>query len=126
MKIENVEQATDKATGKPDYIIVDRFHTVGAFTVVSLLPPGIRGTLMTLTCQFAAWLYKDPPTTPTNKVQCKNLLQAYVLARQYNAYGLQNIILDRFRDHHSEYNLGKCLLFRIVYEQLSENCPSYP
>jgi len=46
MKSEAGEQPTDDATGKADYIIVDRFHTVGAFTVVRLLLLSIRGNYL--------------------------------------------------------------------------------
>ena len=53
------------------------------------------------------WLYNEPIKTPNSKMQYKNLMQAYVLARMYNAYSLQNLIVDRFRDHYSHFNMSE-------------------
>lgn len=85
--VTGINEASQVGSSKADYTIVDRFHTVGAFKVLT------------------AWLYNEPPTIPANKTQCKHLLQAYVLARLYNAYQLQNHILDRFRDFHTTFKV---------------------
>ncbi|KAF7504430.1 hypothetical protein GJ744_002234 [Endocarpon pusillum] len=55
---------------------------------------------------FVDWLYNVPPTQPKNPSQCKTLIQAYLLALQYQAFGLQNLLLDCIRCYHIEHQVN--------------------
>ena len=49
---------------------------------------------------FIRWLYSEGPGSFKTHTDCKVALKAYCLARYYHAYGLQNLLLDRFREHY--------------------------
>ena len=50
---------------------------------------------------FVDWLYKEYPEPIQTRRQIQIALKAYVLALEYNAYSLQNMLLDRFREHYT-------------------------
>jgi hypothetical protein len=72
----------NKAKLVPHYHILSKIHTPQAFKT------------------FVDWLYNISPSVPEDKADCKLLLQAYVLAVQYDAFPLQNAIVDCFRQYH--------------------------
>ncbi len=60
---------------------------------------------------FVHWLYNVPPAQPKSPTQCKVLIQAYLLALEYQALGLQNLLLDCIRRYHLEHQVNFDLFF---------------
>ena len=54
---------------------------------------------------FIRWLYNEGPKAFQTYTHCKVALKAYCLARYYDAYGLQNLLLDRFREYYTSKNI---------------------
>ena len=54
---------------------------------------------------FIRWLYSEGPRSIKGLANLKVALKAYCLARYYDAYGLQNLLLARFREYYSQVNI---------------------
>ena len=81
---DRLPQTTFSVANAPDYVIEDREHEPQAFNVL------------------VKWLYNQRPETIQYKQEKKVLLRAYRLALRYNAYGLQNLIIEGFREFHQD------------------------
>lgn len=46
------------------------------------------------------WVYNETPAHPTGSAECKTYIQAYMLAEEIGALGLQDILLDCIRGYH--------------------------
>ena len=90
----------------PDYYLTDRFHKHDAFNI------------------FLQWLYREPPEPVRYRHEARTMLQAYVLAIQYDAWPLQNLIVDRFRVFHATTSMNFDDLLWMA-NRLGEdlNCP---
>ena len=82
---ERLPNTTFSVANAPDYVIEDREHEPQAFKVL------------------VQWLYNERPTHIQYKQEKKVLLRAYRLAIRYNAYELQNLIIERFREFHQDF-----------------------
>lgn len=73
---------------------------------------------------FVNWLYNAPPQQPKTASQCKILIQAYLLALQYRAIGLQNLLLDCIRRYHIEHQINFDLFFIYLLNRSGDdvNC----
>jgi hypothetical protein len=60
---------------------------------------------------FVNWLYNTPPQVPKTALNCKTLIQAYLLAVKYRAIGLQNLVVDRIRKYHTDHQVNFDLFF---------------
>jgi len=60
---------------------------------------------------FVNWLYNTPPQVPKTALNCKTLIQAYLLALKYRATGLQNLLVNRIRQYHSDHQVNFDLFF---------------
>ena len=54
---------------------------------------------------FIRWLYSEGPRSIKGQANLKVAQKAYCLARYYDAYGLQNLLLDRCREYYSQINI---------------------
>ncbi|RMZ81690.1 hypothetical protein DV737_g2397, partial [Chaetothyriales sp. CBS 132003] len=52
---------------------------------------------------FADWIYSEQPRRLKTRPDVKVALKAYMLALAYEAYSLQNALVDRFREYHREH-----------------------
>ena len=60
---------------------------------------------------FVNWLYNKAPTVPKSQAQAKTLIQAYLIALKYQAYPLQDLIVDCLRRHFAENTFSFDQLF---------------
>lgn len=49
---------------------------------------------------FAEWVYNEGPQSISTRGDVSVFLKAYKYAREYDAWSLQNQILEKFREHH--------------------------
>ena len=84
---DTLPKTTFSVANAPDYVITTRDHDPAAFNVL------------------VQWLYNDPPKRIRFKQDKAMLLRTYRLALRYNAYNLQNLILQRFREYHQDYSV---------------------
>ncbi|KIX92991.1 uncharacterized protein Z520_11264 [Fonsecaea multimorphosa CBS 102226] len=87
--------ATSDAAKAPAYILRSLIHDPAAFEVV------------------VDYLYNTPPSTPQSRSQFRILLKAYILALQYRMSGLQDDLIDCFRNYHASYTIRFAELFWV-------------
>ncbi|OAP61917.1 hypothetical protein AYL99_04120 [Fonsecaea erecta] len=87
--------ATGGAANAPAYNLQGLIYEPAAFEVV------------------VNFLYNEPPLPPSSSTEYRILMKAYILALQYRMPGLQDDLIDCFRNFHKEHRIRFADLFWI-------------
>ena len=103
---DSLPKTTFSVANAPDYVIESRDHDPAAFNIM------------------VQRLYNDPPKRIRFKQDKSMLLRTYRLALRYNAYNLQNLIVQRFREYHQDYAVEFDDLKYLAHsEEIGLQCP---